>query len=63
MVDWIADEAGDAEKARTKMARAIPMRRLARPEEVAATVVHLLSPASSFTTGAEMVIDGGLVAG
>jgi NAD(P)-dependent dehydrogenase (short-subunit alcohol dehydrogenase family) len=40
-----------------------PLRRLARPEEVAASVVHLLSPAASFITGSEMVIDGGLVAG
>jgi len=63
MVDQIADEADDAAKARGKMARAIPMRRLAKPKEVAATVVHLLSPASSFTTGTEMVIDGGLIAG
>ena len=62
MVDQIADDSGDAERARTKMARAIPLHRLARPEEVAATIVHLLSPASSFTTGTEMVIDGGLVA-
>jgi NAD(P)-dependent dehydrogenase (short-subunit alcohol dehydrogenase family) len=45
------------------MAAAIPLRRLARPEEVAASVVHLLSPASSFITGSEMVTDGGLVAG
>jgi NAD(P)-dependent dehydrogenase (short-subunit alcohol dehydrogenase family) len=36
--------------------------RLARPEQVAAGVVHLLSPASAFTTGAEVVIDGGLTA-
>ena len=40
-----------------------PLRRLALPEEVAASVVHLLSPAASFITGTEMVIDGGLVAG
>jgi 3alpha(or 20beta)-hydroxysteroid dehydrogenase len=45
------------------MAAAIPLRRLAKPEEVAATVIHLLSSASAFTTGAEVVIDGGLVAG
>jgi len=63
MVEQIAGAARDAARAREKMAGAIPMGRLARPEEVAASVVHLLSPASAFTTGAELVIDGGLVAG
>ncbi|PMU98058.1 SDR family oxidoreductase, partial [Pseudomonas sp. GP01-A4] len=29
------------------------------PEEVAPTVVFLASPASSFTTGTNVVIDGG----
>jgi len=63
MVDGIAAVTRDPGRAREKMAGAIPMGRLAQPAEVAASVVHLLSPASSFTTGAELVIDGGLVAG
>lgn len=63
MVNQIAGAARDAGRAREKMAAAIPLGRLARPEEIAASVVHLLSPASAFTTGAELVIDGGLVAG
>jgi NAD(P)-dependent dehydrogenase (short-subunit alcohol dehydrogenase family) len=63
MVDDLAGAARDPARAREKMAASIPLRRLARPEEVAASVVHLLSPAASFITGSEMVIDGGLVAG
>jgi len=63
MVDDLAAAARDPARARAKMAASIPLRRLARPEEVAASVVHLLSPAASFITGSEMVIDGGLVAG
>lgn len=62
MVDAIAGAARDPARAREKMAASIPLRRLARPEEVAATVVHLLSPAAAFTTGAEIVLDGGLTA-
>jgi NAD(P)-dependent dehydrogenase (short-subunit alcohol dehydrogenase family) len=38
----------------------LPMRRLGRPEEVAPIVVHLASPASSFTTGAIIRVDGGV---
>ena len=63
MVDDLAAAARDPARAREKMAAAIPLGRLARPAEIAASVVHLLSPAASFITGSEMVIDGGLVAG
>ena len=38
----------------------IPLGRFGRPEEVAATVVHLASPASSFIVGTEVIIDGGM---
>jgi NAD(P)-dependent dehydrogenase (short-subunit alcohol dehydrogenase family) len=38
----------------------LPMRRMGRPEEVAPIVVHLASPASSFTTGAIIRVDGGV---
>jgi 3-oxoacyl-[acyl-carrier protein] reductase len=42
------------------MAAAIPMRRLARPDEVAKTVAFLASDASGFTTGHYIPVSGGL---
>lgn len=63
MVDGIIKSRPDQEKARAKLQAQIPIGRLGQPREVANTVVWLLSPASSFTTGSEVLVDGGLVAG
>jgi NAD(P)-dependent dehydrogenase (short-subunit alcohol dehydrogenase family) len=41
--------------------RSIPMKRLATPDEVANAVLFLASSESSFTTGAEFLVDGGEV--
>jgi len=38
----------------------IPLGRMGKPEEVAAATVFLLSDDASFTTGAELSVDGGL---
>jgi NAD(P)-dependent dehydrogenase (short-subunit alcohol dehydrogenase family) len=44
----------------TKRAKAIfPLQRAGEPEEVAAAAMYFASPASSFTTGAILTIDGG----
>jgi NAD(P)-dependent dehydrogenase (short-subunit alcohol dehydrogenase family) len=45
--------------ARDQLARAHPVGRIGQPEEVAAAVVWLASPAASFVTGHTLVIDGG----
>ncbi len=36
------------------------LKRLAKPEEIAQSVLYLASDASSFTTGAAMLVDGGV---
>lgn len=62
MVDALAAATSDAAKAHASMAKAIPLRRLGTPAEVADLCVYLLSDESSFVTGAEFAIDGGLTA-
>jgi NAD(P)-dependent dehydrogenase (short-subunit alcohol dehydrogenase family) len=39
-----------------------PMGRMGRPEEIAYAALYLAADEASFTTGAEMVVDGGLTA-
>jgi len=63
MVDAMVKGRPDPAKAMAKLLAQIPIGRLGQPQEVANAVVWLLSPASSFTTGSEVLVDGGLIAG
>ena len=62
MVDEIASGTKDPDTVKNKLALDIPLGRLGEPEEVAKLCVYLLSDDSSFITGADVPIDGGLTA-
>jgi NAD(P)-dependent dehydrogenase (short-subunit alcohol dehydrogenase family) len=44
------------------MLRAIPLGRIAKPEEIAPMIAFLCSPAASYITGASFTVDGGYLA-
>jgi glucose 1-dehydrogenase len=44
-----------------KLMAEIPLRRMGKPEEIAALCVYLASPAAAYVTGASFVIDGGMM--
>ena len=60
MLAGIAAAGGDAERVIGAMTRAVPMRRLALPEEVAAAVVFFASEQAGFITGQTLSVSGGL---
>lgn len=53
-------EAIDDPALREEKERHIPMRRAGEPEEIPRAAVFLVSPASSYITGALLTADGGL---
>lgn len=53
---------GDSYEVIKKLSKQIPIRRMAKFEEVSNLVLYLASDESSYSTGSEFVIDGGLTA-
>ena len=57
----LADQQGERDEVLAKVASGRPLGRLAEPEEIAAVIVFLCSPRSSYVTGAAWSADGGTV--
>ena len=62
MLESMILDSPDPEKARQKFVRQVPLRRIGKPNDVANMIVYLASDESTFVTGTEMVIDGGVIA-
>ncbi|HEY4897833.1 MAG TPA: SDR family oxidoreductase [Solirubrobacteraceae bacterium] len=60
MLAGIAAAGGDSERVIGAMVRAVPMRRLAQPEEIAAAVAFFASERAGFITGQTLSVSGGL---
>ncbi|RIX52072.1 SDR family oxidoreductase [Paenibacillus nanensis] len=52
----------DTKAAVEEFAKHIPLKRVAQPEEVSNIVLYLASDESSYSTGAEFIVDGGITA-
>lgn len=59
----IIDRADDPAATERDMIDYAPLKRIAQPEEVAAAVLYLASPAARFATGSALQLDGGTTAG
>ena len=62
MLESMILDSPDPEKARQTLVRQVPLRRIGKPDDVANMIVYLASDESTFVTGTEMVIDGGVIA-
>jgi 2-hydroxycyclohexanecarboxyl-CoA dehydrogenase len=60
LIRGMADELGDGAKFIDSLTRAIPMRRLATPEDIAPAVVFLTSDGAGYITGQTLSVSGGL---
>jgi NAD(P)-dependent dehydrogenase (short-subunit alcohol dehydrogenase family) len=59
-ITGLAPDEAQAEQLKDFLAGQVPMGRMGRPEEVADAIVFLASDRSSFITGADLYVDGGL---
>jgi NAD(P)-dependent dehydrogenase (short-subunit alcohol dehydrogenase family) len=62
LVQESIDRNADPVAAEAAMTKAVALGRIAEPAEIASVVRFLVSPESSYVTGASIVVDGGLLA-
>ena len=60
LLDEIVDASSDGDKVIGAMARAVPMKRLGQPKEVASAVAFFASEDAGFITGQTLSVSGGL---
>ncbi len=60
MIRAMADELGDGERFVESLKRAVPMRRLAAPDDIAPAVASFASDEAGFVTGQTISVSGGL---
>lgn len=64
MWDWMLDEDGDVRRQQiASIAAGIPLGKMGEPEDVAYAALFLASDEAKFITGAELLVDGGILAG
>ncbi len=63
LIQGFADAIGGREAMLTALTPLIPMRRLARPEDVARAILFLASDEAAMTNGAGLPVDGAMLAG
>ena len=49
-------------KAKKQLTKIIPLQRIGKPNDIANTILFLLSDEGSYITGTEITVDGGLTA-
>jgi 3-oxoacyl-[acyl-carrier protein] reductase len=61
--EFIAGSRSTPDDMRARLLAAIPLRRLATPEDIASAAVYLASDEAGFITGVTLPVDGGHMAG
>jgi NAD(P)-dependent dehydrogenase (short-subunit alcohol dehydrogenase family) len=58
----LKSQTGSTEASWQSMSTDVPLKRFARPDEIAQAIIYLASDESSFVTASDLIIDGGYTA-